>query len=308
MEEFKEKNVDGYYVRPMMQRVRAVQMDVLHEIDVICKKHSLNWFADWGTLLGAVRHNGYIPWDDDLDIGMFRLDFEKFKRYAREELPKQYSYNLDRDDNINKLTFCIYNGSGINTDPAWLERNHGCPYPAGVDIFVYDNIPDDKAEREDYLAVYSYTSVPAQELKEGMTYEDCNDELKQLIDMSEKLTGMTYTKDLPMKVPMLILADQIAAMYYDASTEHVAIAGCLTWGERYLFKRKWMDEIITLPFEEIRINCPAGYDEILRIWYGDNYMIPQKYEEHEDYYGEQEKILFSWYRSNGMEIPALFLE
>lgn len=308
MEEYVGKNIDGYYVRPMLQRIRAVQLDVLREVDAICKRHDLKWFADWGTLLGAVRHSGYIPWDDDLDIGMKRLDFEKFKRYARKELPEWYSYNLDRDSNIKKLTFCIYNCSEINTAPEWLEKNHGCPYPAGVDIFVYDNIPDDTGAREDYLAVYSYTSVAAQALEDGMTYADCDDELKKLIDTSSSLTGMDYVRDQPMKVPMLILADQIAAMYYDVATDHVAIAGCLTWGERYLFMRKWIDDIITLPFEDIEINCPSGYDEILKAWYGEDYMIPQKYEEHENFYGEQEKKLHLWYKSRGLEVPDLFLE
>ena len=69
---------NSFYVESMMKKVWAAQLEVLHEIDRICKKHNITYFADWGTLLGAVRHKGFIPWDDDMDITMKRQDYIKF--------------------------------------------------------------------------------------------------------------------------------------------------------------------------------------------------------------------------------------
>ena len=69
---------EGFYVSPVMKRFWAGQIAVLSEIDKICQKNDITWFADCGTLLGAVRHGGYIPWDDDLDIMMLRHDYERF--------------------------------------------------------------------------------------------------------------------------------------------------------------------------------------------------------------------------------------
>lgn len=63
---------DGYYVQPMMKRIWAVQLDMLKEIDRICRRHHVNYYGWFGTLLGAVRHHGFIPWDDDLDLAMLR--------------------------------------------------------------------------------------------------------------------------------------------------------------------------------------------------------------------------------------------
>ncbi len=308
MEDFKGREIDGYYVRPMMQRIWAAQMDVLKEVDKICNRHSIKWFASFGTLLGAVRHKGFIPWDDDIDIGMRRLDFERFKRYVAKELPDGYTFNLDRGSDIKDLVFNIKNGNKVNTDEDYLEKHHGCPYPVGIDIFIYDNVPADEKERQDYMALFSYTMCGAQEIEPWMTYNDCSDEAKEIIDTSEKLTGIHYDKSKPLKTPLLILSDQIAAMYYDIDTDYIAIAGYLTWGEKYLLRREWFDSIINLPFEDMQMKCPAGYSEILKRDFGDDYMIPKIYQEHEHSFVKQEQELHRWYREHDMEIPKLFLD
>ena len=74
---------DGFYVSGIMKRSLAAQMEVLGEIDKVCKRHNIRWFADCGTLLGAVRHGGVIPWDDDVDIVMRRRDYIEFLKVAK---------------------------------------------------------------------------------------------------------------------------------------------------------------------------------------------------------------------------------
>ena len=75
---FEDEVRDGFYVPSMIKRAWATAMDVLCEVDRICCKYNIKYYAEWGTLLGAVRHAGFIPWDDDLDIGMMRTDYRKF--------------------------------------------------------------------------------------------------------------------------------------------------------------------------------------------------------------------------------------
>ncbi len=89
-EYFYDEVKDGFYISEMMKRYWAAQLEVLKVIDDICKEHGLKWFANYGTMLGAVRHKGYIPWDDDIDITMLRDDYNLFFEFAQNELPEGY--------------------------------------------------------------------------------------------------------------------------------------------------------------------------------------------------------------------------
>ena len=78
IEYYQGETRDGFYIEPMMKCAWAAHLEVLRKIDIICRENDIRYFADWGTLLGAIRHKGYIPWDDDLDICMLRPDLERF--------------------------------------------------------------------------------------------------------------------------------------------------------------------------------------------------------------------------------------
>ncbi len=149
-EYFYDEVRNGFYVPEMTKRYWAAQLEVLYEIDKICKKHGLGWFANYGTLLGAIRHKGYIPWDDDIDITMFRDDYDRFFDLAAKELPKgfcvlttgtepEYAYPFGR----------ITSSHSIDLSEEYLEKFYGCPYCVGVDIYPYDRLFPDKDTEED---------------------------------------------------------------------------------------------------------------------------------------------------------------
>ena len=83
---FKKECRCGFEVPEMMKRAWAAQMEVLEVVGKVCEKHHLQYYADWGTLLGAIRHKGFIPWDDDIDVGMLRPDYDRFVQLAKNEL------------------------------------------------------------------------------------------------------------------------------------------------------------------------------------------------------------------------------
>ena len=87
---FLGETYQGFYVEPMMKCVWAAQLEVLEVIRGICEKHKIKYFAAYGTLLGAVRHKGFIPWDDDVDIMMLREDYERFMKLAPAEFSGDY--------------------------------------------------------------------------------------------------------------------------------------------------------------------------------------------------------------------------
>ena len=80
-----EEERDGYLVSAEMKKIWAVELDLLNEFMRVCKEHDIRWFADGGTILGAIRHNGMIPWDDDIDVCMYREDYEKLCSFDMNE-------------------------------------------------------------------------------------------------------------------------------------------------------------------------------------------------------------------------------
>ena len=86
LEFLKDEIRSGFYIPTTLKQAWLGQLLVLEQIDRICEKYNISYFADWGTFLGAVRHGGFVPWDDDLDICMKRPDYDRFKEIALKEL------------------------------------------------------------------------------------------------------------------------------------------------------------------------------------------------------------------------------
>ena len=106
---FEDEVRDGFYVTSDMKHAWAAQLEVLKDVDELCRRYNIQYFAEWGTMLGAVRHHGFIPWDDDMDICMKRQDYNRFLRIAEKEMPDGYQlFNISSDkDNDNMLTRII---------------------------------------------------------------------------------------------------------------------------------------------------------------------------------------------------------
>ena len=128
----------NYLVTAERKQLWAVQLDLLNKFQGICKRHNLKYWADGGTLLGAVRHQGFIPWDDDIDIVMLRDDFNKFIDFAQEELNYPYFLSAPSTDPYR----CNFSAALVREDTTMLHNNNIPNYPAHlgiqIDIFPYD--------------------------------------------------------------------------------------------------------------------------------------------------------------------------
>lgn len=163
---FEDEVRDGFYVPSMMKSAWAAQLEILEDIDKVCKKYNLQYFAEWGTLLGAIRHGGFVPWDDDMDICMKRKDYDIFTKVAPKEMSEWYAFlNFEHSDEqdykCDDFLTRLYNGNRIRVDKPFLDKFHGFPYVAGMDIFPLQEGVDGWASgvRYTYLVTLSETDL-----------------------------------------------------------------------------------------------------------------------------------------------------
>lgn len=296
---------DGYFVRSMMKRYWAAQLEVIKVIDEICRRHDIKYFMYYGTLLGAVRHKGFIPWDDDTDLGMLRADYMRFLKFAEDELPEGYHiYNVNKS--IEYPTRIVNSANMILMNSEHLEKFHGCPYPAGVDIFVFDNLADDEDEREEVLGIMNTVISWSMNLKwrlekDGDMEMDSND--LEIRDYLESISGVNLKNKESLIENLAFLGDRIAAMYYDAPGKQVANVRFLAQGKKKPIPTECFRECVYIPFENMNLPAPIDYEKILTLEYGD-YMTPVvEYTYHEYGFEEEEKQLFRTMEERGLDIP-----
>lgn len=294
--EFYEDEVyEGFYVPAMLKKAWGAQLDVLAETDRICRRHNIPYFADWGTLLATIRHNGYIPWDDDLDISMRRSDYERFLRYAETELPEGFKV-MNFKNHPGHLFFVarIVGKPRICFEEDHLKRFHGFPYICGIDLFVLDNVCKDRKREALKAKAAEFVITVADGIADGKI---SGDEAKNCIEQVEGLTGIKAgeTGDPEaLRVRLYSIAEMLFASIPDEESD--ALVQMMPFGmygnTRYIPKEFYRDTV-RLPYMDTTISVPVCYDAVMRLKFGD-YMVVRKQWNGHDYpffYGQHRELL-----------------
>lgn len=264
---FKEEERCGFIVPEMMKRVWAAEMEVLAHIIMICQKYGFAYYADWGTLLGAVRHRGFVPWDDDMDIALKRDDYMKLLSVLKKELPAKYHVSsLHTPGDHKQPIACVMNAEKLPLGTEIVQEFYGCPYIVGVDIYPLDYVPREKELAEAQLALYNVVYDLGQRFLE---VEEQGELEKYLVEV-ESLCNVKFVRDETLRKQIWKLSDNICSMFTEAESD------MLTWFPRrvkghkeYLLKKEWYEGVVEMPFENITVSVPKGYHEILTLKYGD---------------------------------------
>lgn len=313
---FKAEEIDGFYVKSMMKRYWASTMECLEEIDRICKKNKIRYFVYYGTLLGAVRHQGYIPWDDDMDIIMIREDYNKFIKACEKDIdPMFLLYNVDHSSVYPmRFTNTLYS----KMEDPFLERFHYCPYPSGVDIYVLDKVPTDPVEKQAVRLLHQIVRYMAQrtdwyfkqvhgEDKDAMSPED----IEEIICGIETFTGQKLVRDDTLFVQLTQLATKISTMYNNTNSKFYArINNWATSGDSECLPVDYFKETVYLPFHGMQVPCPGKYHEVLVQSMGADYMTPKKFLNSHSYpcYQNMERDLLDIFKVCNAEPPAFLFE
>ena len=292
---FEDEVREGFYVDGMMKCAWAAQLEVIKIIDDICRKYDIRWFLDCGSLLGAVRHGGYIPWDDDFDICMMRDDYNKFIKAAPKELEEPaFLCSYKTRDDYWELLMRVVSGDTIDPRPAHMNQYHNFPYVVGVDIFPIDFIAPSK-EEEDARIYLAKLAASLSEIEDLEKKNKSKDTLRQ-IRIVEQLCKYKFDKKRPMKLQAYELMETIFGLYNRGEADEVALMPYWAKEGSHKYKKSWFEDIVYLPFENMMLPAPACYDAILRTEYGDYMRIVHAGAVHDyPYYSKMEPTFAQFY-------------
>ena len=255
----------GYTISREMKKVWAVELDLLVQVQRVCEKYGIKYCVSGGSCLGAVRHHGYIPWDDDIDIMMLRDQYEEFCRHA-DEFPEPYFLQTFRRDKgyyagHAKLRNSLTTGIQKRTLPRGRKYNQGI----FVDVFPVDAIPDDEAARE-------------KQAQQCEKYKHLARKFHYLADFPARSVKNRLKKGaaacFSAVYPHRKFYERFEAecQRYNGQNTKLVSKLCLNARDKRLYQdRSDLDEFILMDFEFLKVPVPKTYDRYLKGKYG-NYM------------------------------------
>ena len=249
-----------------MRRLQLTELEILKAVDSFCREQHIRYSLYCGTLLGAVRHQGFIPWDDDLDICMEREEYDRFVALWTRQGPAGYILQNKENTTIFTQTFTKIR-KGHTT---FLQQGEdGTTHHTGIfiDVFPIDRIPNGKWKQKLYkfrcmcYLLYTREFIPPKE-KSSLPQRAASAFLLAIVPKNKrtairrkllaKLTQYNADKNLKM-----------------VSTASMKLAGCPQSPD-------WLDKFVDLPFEDGKFPCCAGWDGFLQSFYGDFRQLPPK--------------------------------
>lgn len=258
----------GYIVTKQMKEVWAVELDLLNELKKICEKYNLTYFVDSGTLIGAVRENGIIPWDDDIDVVMFREDYSKLIQVASKELT--YPYFLQNAYSETAPYVRAHSQLRNSDTTGCIEGDMDKNINRGIfiDIFPLDSLPDNKLVYTIYKNIIrifwklicnaDYNCLSSHTLKGKIFHRFAN-----LI-----VNKNNFKKRFKQY-------ENYCSKYNSRQCKSVSYIAYSRGKEKHIWEKKWFSEIMLKKFEFTEVAIPVGYDARLKKEYG-NYMVPAK--------------------------------
>lgn len=292
---YKEETKCDFLVTTKRKKVWAIQLEILSKFQTICTKYKLKYYAIGGTLLGAVRHKGFIPWDDDIDVGMPRIDFERFLSVVKTELVENDDLIIQYetfDRNYSTPHARITNIKTTAYFPHIWKAGLELPQGIFIDIFPYDNVPNSQWKKKVHRFIYKAISYMLHDKQNLYTYENSALSAKILRVCSRFLFLFT-------NVDAVFKWTQKYIQKYnnDLSSQNFGCISTFYQLDRIIMPKEWFNDLVELPFEHTTILCPRDYGFVLSHQYGNWKNIVKGGSLHEGCFFDPDKP-YSLYKDN----------
>lgn len=252
-----------------LEEIKKIELEILKKIDKICKDNNIQYTLMGGSAIGAVRHQGFIPWDDDIDIMMLREDFEKFRGIMKDINISNLKY-FNCEDNLD-YPYPFAKICDITTEAKETGIKQIKDYGVFVDIFPVDELPNDVNEREKYLS-------KLRKLRKI-----------HLIKLYEKQISTKFSKLMLKRIIALFLKpmslskltqkiNSLMKKYYKSQNNPVygLLYGTVTLEKKHFFTYDFIHNTQYVKFEDTEVKLMKKYDEYLTYTYGDYMKLPSE--------------------------------
>lgn len=253
-----------------LEEIQEQSVKILYALDSICRQEGIKYFLAYGTLLGAVRHNGFIPWDDDIDVMMPRNDYERFEEYCKKNSEKLYPLVLFSQETESRYPYVIDRFCDTRYT---IKRDdeEDCGMGLFVDIYPLDGMGNSineaiAIEKRAHPLSSMFCQASKKYIKIRRTKRIWKIIARYLRFIYAKFKGKQY------------FGKKLASISRQYSYEDSDYVGCVVWrtyDKRDIYKKEWIDELIDHKFEEKMLMIPKHYDSILSQIYGDYMTLPQ---------------------------------
>lgn len=267
---FEEEKRCEFLVTKKRKEIWAVQLDLLQEFQRVCNAYGLKYMACGGTILGAARHEGFIPWDDDIDVMMPRKEYNRFCQIAPREFKHPYFFQTEETDPGYLIRHVkIRNSNTAEFSMGFSKYGDGCRFNQGIfiDVFPLDNVPDNMDERNSFFSQLweSWGKLWKQSVyaNRGLRFSNDENRLQEERILRDKIEG---------KYLLYEEYEKLSAKYMDIPTQETYIIVCCrnpeNSNDRYAWLNNDLQETILMPFEMLQVPVPKNYDNVLRKTYG----------------------------------------
>ena len=251
-------------VRETVKRMQSIVFDIICDIDDYCRERNITWFLSGGSVLGAIRHRGFIPWDDDGDIMLPREEYDRFLSEFSRAYEGKYGFgSLELDDTWNWQYARIWDLHSRCASENLDDRETGIY----VDIFPIDGLPEGRlAQKVFYGKLRVWRALGNAALRKNYLKKEKHHTAKAILRaLTSPFGGRFFAEKM----------DRLARKYPFQTSTWVAVSLAAHYGERETIRREKMETGIRVSFNGRELPVPVGYETYLSNLYGDYMTIPK---------------------------------